>query len=122
VTALIDPNSATRLAKILGMLGSNHDGERASAAAKADAMVRSMGLTWPEVIALPARPAAPPASPRSSPIVWGRMAMFCYARQAQMNARERQFIASMLVWRGEPSEKQRDWLIDLYSRLSGTGR
>ena len=40
-----------KLAKILGMLGSNHDGERAVAAALADKMVRELGLTWSHVIA-----------------------------------------------------------------------
>jgi hypothetical protein len=44
-----------RLAKILGMLGSAHDGERASAAAKADQLVRGSGSTWHEVVNPPAK-------------------------------------------------------------------
>jgi hypothetical protein len=51
MTALLDPRTADKLTKLLGMLGSAHDGERASAAALADKLVRSQGLTWPEVIA-----------------------------------------------------------------------
>ena len=35
-----------RLARILGMLGSEHAGERAAAAAKATALLKSAGLTW----------------------------------------------------------------------------
>ena len=31
------------------LFGSNHDGERAAAAAKADAIVRQHGLTWGDV-------------------------------------------------------------------------
>lgn len=38
------------LAKVLGMLGSEHAGERAAAAAKADAMVKEAGLTWAQVL------------------------------------------------------------------------
>ncbi len=48
---LLDPNTADRLAKLCGMFGSDHDGERASAAAMADRLIRARGLTWPELIA-----------------------------------------------------------------------
>jgi len=40
-----------RLAKLLGMCGSHHEGERANAARMASDMVREAGLTWPEVLA-----------------------------------------------------------------------
>ena len=49
MTALT-PAEAERLAKICAMFSSNHDGERASAAAMADCMVRKLGFTWPQVI------------------------------------------------------------------------
>jgi hypothetical protein len=54
--ALLDPNIADRLARICGMFGSAYDGERASAAAKADQLVRDLGLTWPEIILPTLRP------------------------------------------------------------------
>ena len=41
---------AERLVRICGMLGSNHIGERASAATMADELVRKAGLTWSDVI------------------------------------------------------------------------
>ena len=37
------------------MFGSNHDGERASAAAKADTLVRERGLSWRDLLAPKAR-------------------------------------------------------------------
>ena len=46
----LDPDTAAKLAKLCGMLGSDHVGERAAAAAKADELVRRHGLTWPQVI------------------------------------------------------------------------
>jgi hypothetical protein len=49
--ALLDSGVANRLAKLCGMFSSQHEGERASAAAMADKLVRAQGLTWPEVIA-----------------------------------------------------------------------
>ena len=40
-----------RLAKLLGMCGSHHEGERANAARMASDMVCEAGLTWPQVLA-----------------------------------------------------------------------
>lgn len=39
-----------KLVRVLGMLGSAHDGERASAGGLAEGMVREAGLTWGEVV------------------------------------------------------------------------
>ena len=39
-----------KLAKVLAMVGSQHDGERANAAGLADRMVRAAGLTWEQVL------------------------------------------------------------------------
>jgi len=50
MTALLDPDAADKLARICGLFGSDHDGERATAAAMADRLLRSRGLTWPQVI------------------------------------------------------------------------
>ena len=54
MTALLDPATVDKLAKLCGLFSSAHDGERASAAAVADRLVRGLGLTWPEII-LPRR-------------------------------------------------------------------
>ena len=43
-----------RLIKLLGLLGSDHNGEIASAGRMADALIREAGVTWADVIA-PAR-------------------------------------------------------------------
>ncbi len=40
----------TRLAKVCGLFSSNHVGERAEAARRADALVRAAGLTWPDLL------------------------------------------------------------------------
>ncbi|MBL6082092.1 hypothetical protein JMJ56_29375 [Belnapia sp. T18] len=57
----LPPDAAAKLAKVCGLLGSDHDGERSAAAHQATRILRSHGLTWADVIA-PARPAAPPRS------------------------------------------------------------
>ncbi len=55
MTALLDPGIADKLARICGMFGSDHDGERAAAAALADRLVRQAGMTWGQIL-LPKRP------------------------------------------------------------------
>jgi hypothetical protein len=50
MNALLDPRTAERLAQLLGMLGSDHDGEIANAGRMADRLLRSRGLTWPDII------------------------------------------------------------------------
>jgi hypothetical protein len=40
-----------RLIKLLGVLGSDHNGEIASAGRMADALIRDAGVTWADVIA-----------------------------------------------------------------------
>jgi hypothetical protein len=56
---ILDDHTANKLARICGMLGSAHAGEKAVAALKADNIVRDRGLTWHEVIALPKRTTSP---------------------------------------------------------------
>jgi hypothetical protein len=45
------PAFRKRLALLCGMLGSDHHGERANAAALATKLIREQGLTWEQVIA-----------------------------------------------------------------------
>ncbi len=47
------PADRAKLARILGMLGSEHAGERASAALQAEAFRKRHGMTWEEMLAAP---------------------------------------------------------------------
>ncbi|MFC4293552.1 hypothetical protein ACFO0A_00610 [Novosphingobium tardum] len=46
----LDAAATARLVKFLGLLGSDHDGERATAGRMADLLVKAHGLTWADVI------------------------------------------------------------------------
>jgi hypothetical protein len=48
--AVVTPTNRLRLAAILGMLGSEHQGERAAAALQAEAFRRKHGLTWEQIV------------------------------------------------------------------------
>jgi hypothetical protein len=60
----MNPQAAQHLCKLLGMLGSSHDGEVESAGRKAHNFIRQLNVTWPEIIHAPATS-------------WRRMAIAC---------------------------------------------
>jgi hypothetical protein len=101
---VLDTAARERLCKLLGMLGSHHDGEVAAGGRKASEFLRAM----PEATA-----SAQPQMP-----AWGQMLHARLAAQAALNIKEVEFLHSMLTWRGNPTPKQMRWLIDLYEALS----
>jgi hypothetical protein len=109
---LLAPRVADRLAKLCGLFGSDHDGERANAARLADQLIREPGLTWPDVIMVPAS--------TTTNADWQETANWCRPHYRQFNAKELNFIRAMQTWR-EPSKRQIQWLADLYVRAGGGG-
>jgi hypothetical protein len=113
MNARLDDATADRLAKLCGLLGSDHIGERAAAAAKADALVRNAGLTWRDVIT-----PSPPITPQLEGVCdWRLLAAECHARRARLNSKESEFVSKILTWRAEPSPKQLAWLTAIHARL-----
>jgi hypothetical protein len=113
-----------KLAKVLGMLGSVHDGEVAAAGRRANAMVKDAGLSWGEVIA-PAAPALPPRR-------WRRVvsptdcAALCLQWPEVLTDWEADFCRS-IVGRRRISAKQTAVLariahkVEVFARVSGSG-
>src|SRR5436190_12428222 len=106
-----------RLAKLLGMLGSVHDGEVVAAARQAERLRADAGLTWAEIVI-----------PRMPPPQYGQFVRsardligFVIEHQYLLNERERQFIASIRRWRGDLSEKQTDWLSAIVAKCQRAG-
>jgi hypothetical protein len=100
------PDALERLIKLLGMLGSAHDGERAAAGLKAHDLIRRHGLTWSDILA---------TSPK--PIGWRDQLAACSAHKHSLNERERAFVFQLARWRGTPTEKQLAWLQRIYENL-----
>jgi hypothetical protein len=78
------PDTLERLVKLLGMLGSAHDGERAAAGLKAHELLKCSGSQGSDVIAL----ALPAAEPH-----WRTMAKACCRLLDSLNVRA--FVQSM---------------------------
>lgn len=52
----LSPADRSTVAKLLGLIGSHHDGEALLAARKAHALVRERGATWPDVLGIEPEP------------------------------------------------------------------
>ena len=112
---MIAPDTVDRLAKLCGMLGSAHDGERAAAAMKATAMLQSLGMTWRELV----EAAAMPSGSNSRTIEertlaeWAELVGSLVVNPPFLHEGEAEFLQNMFTrthaGRG-PSRKQRAWI------------
>jgi hypothetical protein len=123
-TMPILPDLAGKLAKVLGMLGSEHDGEIAAAGRQANQMVRNAGLTWREVIA-PAAPAPqqqyrPPRRWRR-PVSAGDAAALCLQWPEVLTDWETDFCRS-LVGRQSTSPRQSEVLNRITAKVEAFAR
>jgi hypothetical protein len=102
----LGPDALERLVKLLGMLGSAHDGERAAAGLKAHQLIHRFGLQWADIIVT-----TPPK------IGWREKLRACAAHAHCLNDTERAFVRSLADWRGTPSDKQLAWLTRIFENL-----
>jgi hypothetical protein len=71
----LPPEARERLSKLVLMLSSSNDGERANAAAMIDRLLKSNGCDWHDFVGMLQRrdaPAPPPPPPRPAPSSWQR--------------------------------------------------
>ena len=105
MNALLNPTEAAeRLCKLLGLLGSSHDGEIAAAGRKAHQLLRGLGLTWPDVIALP-------------PTSWHELAAACAKYPDLLTPRELSFVSNMARTQRLPTDRQIRWLESIFLRI-----
>jgi hypothetical protein len=111
---LLPPERRTRLVRILGLLGSDHIGERATAGAMADQLIRQAGLSWDHVVAGTA-PAAAKEAPEGSP-PWHLMASRILG-SGNANPWESNFCEDLISrWRGPVlTERQQQVLDRIYA-------
>ena len=108
---------ADKLAKVLGLLGSDHDGEVANAGRRAHALLRSAGVTWHEVLN-PVRPLPLPSPERH----WRRPATICQSVKVclswpeALNDWERGYLHS-ISGKKSLTEKQRLKLHDIINKV-----
>src|SRR5437660_419876 len=102
-----------RLAKLLGMLGSSHDGEALAAARQAERLRAEAGLTWTEIV-IPRLPAPPKR--RNSATVAETVA-FLLNHEEALTEWERDFVRSISRQNYRPSPKQIEVLEPLVEKV-----
>ncbi len=105
----LDPATAARLAKVLALLGSAHEGERDAAGVAAHRLVRAAGVSWVDLLGVVDTDDAPPTCHRA-------LAKWTLARLPELSERDRTFLQGMADWWREPSPRQRAWLHGLALR------
>src|SRR4051812_41709078 len=92
-----------KLIRILGLLGSAHQGERDAAALAAIRLLQQCDVTWQDVIAQPAR-----ANTEPSPLAadWRALAMACLRQKHLLTVWEEQFVRELTVYQRRPSPRQ----------------
>ena len=127
---ILHPATRQRLVRLCGMLGSEHDGERANAARLADRLIRETGLTWEGVIAAPPvaqpearpRPAQPAGAPwwTASGTVSGEAHAILQRHRALLTQWEIEFLANLLN-RRTLTEPQRASFDRIKAKLQARG-
>jgi hypothetical protein len=109
-----------RLARLLGMLGSDHAGERDNAARAAHRLVQQHGITWFDLVVMPPPPDMD--DPYTDPIGadWRRMATACCRYPHLLNRWEASFLAGLPRF-PRLSTKQRSALLKIAVRLRACG-
>jgi hypothetical protein len=117
MTAPLTPTERKRLADLLGRLGSDHPGERDNAGVMAHRLIKTRGLTWPEIL-----DPAPPVE-RSLPEVgtWQSTFLELQKRSGSLRTWERKFVADLLKFQ-RISTKQRYVLSEIAERVLRSGR
>ena len=97
------PLDRDRLAKLLGMMGSAHDGEVVAAARQAERLRADAGLTWHDIV-LPALPS--PRPQRRGAMTLGQAIQFVLDHEDALTAWESDFARSIQRQTSTLSPKQ----------------
>ena len=117
----LHPADIERFGKFLGLLGSDHDGERAAAARKATDFLQARKLGWPDVTNQLRQ--VPVVIQQEGPAQRHQAdARRCLASGYPWHAHERKFLSQIADQRRRPSDKQRDWLEGLVDRIARQSR
>ena len=117
----LSPADLTKLAGILGMLGSDHAGERDNAARLANRLVRGKGLEWSDILApqVPQQPSRLSTTAPSQHPSWGWRAELqsCLCRLDLLSPWERDFCRTLRDRRLSPTPLQLTKLAEAFAKV-----
>ena len=120
-----------RLTRLLGMLGSDFDGEVLNAARLADRLVREQGITWFDILATSSLTPVPRQESRQPPwqdvlrdwpAGWQAASRLCATHgHGIIRPKDLDFAAKIAGYTHRPSEAQLVWLRDITERVLAGG-
>jgi hypothetical protein len=117
----LSPSDRRRLSKLLGMVGSAHDGEALNAAKLADRLVRDRGATWDDALTPEGDGAkCSRRSSQSEPRSWRAVAANCGRYPLLLDKWETEFINGLHRF-AVLSAKQQTKLTTIAARLQAAG-
>lgn len=113
----LSPAERVRLVGILGMLGSEHDGERAAAGLLATRLLHAKRLGWDDLIGQAVQPYARPDAAADS---WADLAL-CRRHRDELNGWEADFVRSLAARRDPLTSGQARKLAQTAAKLRARG-
>jgi len=117
----LSPADLNRLAGVLGLLGSSHQGERDAAALAADRLVRGRGLEWTDILApraLQQRPQPNTTQPSHYPACgWRAELQACLSRPDLLSTWEADFCRTLRDRRLSPTPRQLTKLAEAFAKV-----
>lgn len=121
--SVLEPSDVPRFGKLLGLLGSDQHGERATAAAKATEFLFARKLAWSDITEmlqhLPVITQPTPAAAARSHQMDARQ---CLGSGTRWKDHEAKFLQQMASQFRRPSDAQCDWLDGLLDRAFAAKR
>lgn len=105
-----------KLAAVLGMLGSDHDGEALAAARTAERLRREAGVTWHDLLTMPAAPATEAHTARDE-IGWRAALAICRAHRGELTPWEMHFVDTLASYR-RPTPRQLSVLARIFAKVA----
>lgn len=111
-----------KLGKLIRLLSSDQPGEAAAAAAALNRALLADGLDIHALAQVVERSSLVPSEkPQDDPPsdmsdAWKETRGFCARHRDLLSERDRAFIESLATWRGRPTEKQLQWLLDIEAK------
>lgn len=113
-----------RIGELIRLLSSDKDGEVVAAAGALGRTLRNLGFDWHDLAnTVEARlgelTVQPLVWPEQPPLNWRRVLEQCFSFTGPEVLREKEidFLDSMRRWRGLPTKKQWQWLVNIATRL-----
>ncbi len=106
-----------RMLKVIGLLSSSNSNEAGVAAGMLMQILKQGGLDVHDFMNVVAIGFSEYKRERRSDNDWRNLLVECLKHALKLSVREQEFLGSLSVWRGTPTNKQLIWLSDIHDKV-----